>query len=201
MFQSLKQKIAKETGQDITRLNYTRAISSSAASNISARNSLSSNHSQSLDSSKDELSAIDERESEISILRQELAHAQSKIKALEDEKKNLEIQRELFSDETDKIQNAQFHEIEKLKSLLVFREQESLDQLNKSRTDENQIEGLKNEISRIKNIEEVFEKLQVNVLPYFLLSHLFLYSYQYIHSGVTNFVSFPFAHKKGNFSF
>jgi golgin subfamily A protein 1 len=165
MFQSLKQKIAKETGQDITKLNYTKATSSAASSSInkSARNSLSSNHSQSLDSSKDELSAIEERESEIIVLRQELTLAQSRIKVLEEEKNHLELSKDLFFEETEKIQNAQFHEIEKLKSLLVFREQESLDQLNKSKTDENQIVGMKSEIARIKNIEEVFEKLQVNV--------------------------------------
>ncbi|KAG5679603.1 hypothetical protein PVAND_009163 [Polypedilum vanderplanki] len=158
MFQSLKQKIAKETGQDITKLNYTKATTSSISN--SARNSLSSNHSHSLDSSKDELSVIEEKDSEIAILRQELAVAQTKIKVLEEEKKNLELSKDLIYDETEKIQNAQFHEIEKLKSLLVFREQESLDQLNKSRNDENQIEGLKSEIARIKNIEEVFENLQ-----------------------------------------
>lgn len=47
-------------------------------------------------------------------------------------------------------------------NILIFFQQESLDQLNKSKGDENQIDSLKNEISRIKGIEEKFETLQVN---------------------------------------
>jgi golgin subfamily A protein 1 len=152
MFQQLKQKLAKETGQDVSQLLAT-------SGNRSARSSLTNN--QSLDSLKDELSSIEERDSEIAILRKELASAQARINDLEADKKNLQVTKELLKEEADEIQNAQFNEIEKLKSLLLFREQESLDQLNKSRSDENQIEGLKHEIARISNIEEEFSNLQV----------------------------------------
>lgn len=54
----------------------------------------------------------------------------SRIEALEDEKSTLElsikagqVQKEMFYDETDKIQNVQQQEIMKLKSMLLFREQ------------------------------------------------------------------------------
>lgn len=191
MFQSLKQKIAKETGQDITRINFNRSTSSTSNSNkiLSSRNSICSN--QSLDnSSKDDLSPYDEKEAEINILRQELLVAQNRIKSLEVELEKLkdslrvtQVSKDLMFEETDKIHNAQHHEIEKLKSLLLFREQvisytfpfyrisskltydsqESLDQLNKSKSDESQIEHLKAEITRIKNIEEMFEELQVKI--------------------------------------
>lgn len=133
MFQSLKQKIAKETGQDITRINFNRSTSSTSNSNkiLSSRNSICSN--QSLDnSSKDDLSPYDEKEAEINILRQELLVAQNRIKSLEGELEKLkeslrvnQVSKDLMFEETDKIHNAQHHEIEKLKSLLLFREQVS----------------------------------------------------------------------------
>lgn len=71
-----------------------------------------------------------QREAEINILRNDLLIAQSRIKTLEYEKFDLEeslrvcqIQREMVTDETDKIQNFQHQEINKLKNLLLFREQ------------------------------------------------------------------------------
>lgn len=48
-------------------------------------------------------------------------------------------------------------------NLLIIFLQESLDQLNKSKTDETQIEKLKVEMSRIKNIEPMLEKLKVKI--------------------------------------
>lgn len=74
------------------------------------------------------------------------------------------MQKDMMLDETDKIQNFQQQEINKLKNLLLFREQESLDQLNKLKSDESQIDTLKVEITRIKNLEPMFEKLKV-ILP------------------------------------
>lgn len=131
MFQSLKQKIAKETGiDDVTKINFNK--SSSTSINKSARNSISSNHShsQSLDSSKDELSPIEEKEAEIIVLRQELDIAQNKIKELDDDNRSLkeslkliQIQKNMVLNESDQIQNSQHQEIQKLKNLLLFREQ------------------------------------------------------------------------------
>ena len=131
MFKVLKQKIAKETGQNVDDINF---------------HNNNSRHSISLDS-KDETYGEDvissllimtllinyvhlQREAEINILRNDLLVAQSKIKSLEHDKFNLEeslrvchMQREMIVDETDKIQNIQHQEISKLKNLLLFREQ------------------------------------------------------------------------------
>ena len=131
MFKVLKQKIAKETGQNVDDINF---------------HNNNSRHSISLDS-KDETYGEDvisslsimtllinyvhlQREAEINILRNDLLVAQSKIKSLEHDKFNLEeslrvcqMQREMIVDETDKIQNFQHQEISKLKNLLLFREQ------------------------------------------------------------------------------
>lgn len=67
---------------------------------------------------------------EINILRNDLSMALNRIKILEQEKFDLEeslkicqLQKEMLSDETDKIQNLQHQEINKLKNLLLFREQ------------------------------------------------------------------------------
>lgn len=54
--------------------------------------------------------------------------------------------------------------------------QESLDQLNKSRADETQLEDLKVELSRIKNMEPLLEKLKVISL-----------SFNAVHSCVASF--------------
>lgn len=128
MFQTLKQKIAKETGQDISKLNFNnKTTKTSSTSNQSARNSISSNRSTSFDSSReDDLQTVEERESEVDMLRQELSIALEKIKILEEEKKNLDVSKNLFFEETDRVQNAQQHEIDKLRSLLLFREQVNL---------------------------------------------------------------------------
>lgn len=71
-----------------------------------------------------------QREAEINALKHELCQARSMVQALEDEKNFLEqsveagqVQKEIFYDETDKIQNVQQQEIVKLKSMLLFREQ------------------------------------------------------------------------------
>lgn len=71
-----------------------------------------------------------QREAEINVLRNDLLIAQNRIQSLEQEKLNLEeslkiceMQKDLIADETDKIQNLQHQEINKLKNLLLFREQ------------------------------------------------------------------------------
>jgi golgin subfamily A protein 1 len=72
------------------------------------------------------------------------------------------VQKEMLCEEQDKIQNLQAQEIAKLKSLLLFREQESIDRLSLQKASETQIENLKNELDRIKKIEPMFEDMKVN---------------------------------------
>lgn len=142
MFQNLKNKIITETGQDPSSIAF-RSVSNSRLN----RHSLSSQNSLSID----ELSKIEEvccflrflaeilltnvlqKDAEINSLRTELVHAKDAILTLEHEKRSLadtlkvgQVQKEMFYDETDKIQNVQQQEINKLKSMLVFREQVSL---------------------------------------------------------------------------
>lgn len=71
-----------------------------------------------------------QKEAEISSLKHELVQARTTIQSLEEERmlmKNRieagQVQKEMFYDETDKIQNVQQQEIVKLRSMLVFREQ------------------------------------------------------------------------------
>lgn len=139
MFKSLKQKIAKETGQNVEDLAFNN-------NNNSRHSSLITSQSVSLDDNTAVIedvsykfkcmtnskinSFITQREAEINMLRNNLLIAQNRIKSLEQEKLNLEeslkicqIQKDLIADETDKIQNFQHQEINKLKNLLLFREQ------------------------------------------------------------------------------
>lgn len=71
-----------------------------------------------------------QNDAELNELRNELSIALLKIRTLEQDKQNLEeslkisqMQKEMMLDETDKIQNFQQQEINKLKNLLLFREQ------------------------------------------------------------------------------
>lgn len=136
-----------------------------------------------------------QKDAEINSLKTELVHARSVIQTLEEDKSSLEssikagqVQKEIFYDETDKIQNVQQQEIVKLKSMLLFREQvsdksdqhgsvflttllahsnqESLDQLNKSKNDQAQIQSLKSEISRLSRIEPIYENVKVSSVPH-----------------------------------
>lgn len=110
-----------------------------------------------------------QKDAEINSLKAELVEARTTIQALEEEKSSLlesvkvgKVQKEIFHDETDKIQEIQHQEIIKLKSMLLFREQESLDQLNKGNNDQLTIDHLKSEISRIKAIEPIYENVKVS---------------------------------------
>ena len=73
------------------------------------------------------------------------------------------MQKDIFCDESEKIQNLQSQEISKLKSLLLFREQEAVDRLSLQKNYLLQIENLKAELTRIKDIENRFEDVKVNL--------------------------------------
>jgi golgin subfamily A member 1 len=71
-----------------------------------------------------------QKDAEINSLKAELREARESMQLLEEQKRSLaeslkvgKVQKEMFYDETDKIQNVQQQEINKLKSMLVFREQ------------------------------------------------------------------------------
>lgn len=157
MFNNLKNKIQKETGQDPLTIPAAAAVSRRNRMSLTSQNSLSI----------DELSKLEEKEAEINGLKSELLKARAQIESLLDEKRYLEhsvkssqVQHELSHEESDKIQNAQFHEISNLRQQMKFREQESLDQLNKSKQDQELIQSLRTELARLKSIEPVYENIK-----------------------------------------
>lgn len=165
MFSSLKNKIRDEKGTEVKFNNNVRGGRLSSTVSIS---------------SIDEASTA----SEISTLRSQLKELQSKYQSLslqfeesKVEKSSLEKtneillesvkvsqnQKELYCQEQEQIQNIQTDEIEKLKKLLSFREQEALDRLVSLQNNQQQIENLTSELERLKPLEAMVEELQVDL--------------------------------------
>lgn len=104
----------------------------------------------SLETCSDKLQKVDEIKSKVEIENKRMrecelenARLHSLIIRLQKEKEALEhsikaeqVQKEFFDDETNKIQDFQQQEIEKLKSMLLFREQAALAHLQKSQQSE-----------------------------------------------------------------
>ena len=132
--------------------------------------------------SMDELSLLEQKDAELSATRiqlQELAvqcnelkeqmrsYEEEKIrleeanKLLEESMKVAQVQKDLLCEEQDKIQNLQQQEISKLKSMLLFREQEAVDRISHQKAAEQQVESLKQELGRVRGIEPMIEDLQV----------------------------------------
>lgn len=114
----------------------------------------------------------------------------SQVENLIDEKRSLEqsikssqVQHEISYEESDKMQSVHLQEIANLRQQVMFREQESLEQQNKSKHDQEHIQSLKNEISRLQQIEPVYENIKVSVPP--------LGSPTNVHCGLSSF-SFDF---------
>ena len=110
----------------------------------------------------------------------------------------------MLQDEQDKIHNLQHQEINKLKSMLMFREeardknqieqtievfvivcllfQEAVATSQKNKAIELQIENLKNEITRIQKFESNYEDLKVlknqnvSMLSHFVVYHAFFHA-------------------------
>ncbi|XP_058057480.1 golgin subfamily A member 1 [Anopheles bellator] len=167
MFTSLKNKIKEETGNDVAPISVTR----------------SRRHAESLTSASsiDELSVLEQKDAELSATRvelQELANLlhgfREQVRLLEESKTVLEqtnkaleeklhasqVQRDLQREEQDKIQNFQQQEISKLKSMLLFREQEAVDRISHQKTAEQQVESLRHELSRLRGLEPMLENAQ-----------------------------------------
>lgn len=152
MFNNLKNKIQKETGQDPLTLPATTTYRNRMS--LSSQNSLSIDELSKLEEVRDKTSENilthffsdcwlfltmyvrfspwiqQQKDAEINSLKSELLKARSHIESLLDEKRYLEhsakssqVQHELSHEENDKIQNAQFHEITNLRQQMKFREQ------------------------------------------------------------------------------
>ncbi|EDV37905.1 uncharacterized protein Dana_GF13694, isoform A [Drosophila ananassae] len=71
-----------------------------------------------------------------------------------------QTQKDMYCEEQEKIQNLQQVEIDKLKNLLSFREQESVDRMGAMRQQSHQIESLSEELERLRPMESVAEDLR-----------------------------------------
>ncbi|XP_058825805.1 golgin subfamily A member 1 [Topomyia yanbarensis] len=179
MFASLKNKIKEETGSDVTSLP--SRGSQAGSSGATQRYHRSRPESFTSMTSMDELSLFEQQEAELSATRiqlQELACQFNEIREqkrlLEEEKVRLEnanrlleeslkvaqVQKDLLCEEQDKIQNLQQQDISKLRSMLLFREQEAVDRISYQKAAEQQVDSLKNELSRLREIEPMIEDLQ-----------------------------------------
>uniref|UniRef100_A0A182N6Z8 GRIP domain-containing protein n=1 Tax=Anopheles dirus TaxID=7168 RepID=A0A182N6Z8_9DIPT len=168
MFATLKNKIREETGNDVAPLSVSRTRRSRPESLTSA-------------SSIDELSILEQKDAELNATRlelQELAGHLSSLReqvrvreeentrleqgnrALEEKLQAHQVQRELQREEQDKIQNCQQQEISKLKSMLLFREQEAIDRIAHQKNAEQQAESLRQEVNRLRELEPMLENTQ-----------------------------------------
>lgn len=71
-----------------------------------------------------------------------------------------QTQKDIYCEEQEKIQNLQRIEIDKLKSLLGFREQEAVDHMASVRQYQQQIENFNQELERLRKIEPIAEDLR-----------------------------------------
>uniref|UniRef100_A0A182VYN3 GRIP domain-containing protein n=1 Tax=Anopheles minimus TaxID=112268 RepID=A0A182VYN3_9DIPT len=168
MFTSLKNKIREETGNDVAPLSVSRTRRSRPESLTSA-------------SSIDELSILEQKDAELSATRLELqelaghlssfreqarsleeetAHLKQTNSALEAKLQASQLQRDLQREEQDKIQNCQQQEISKLKSMLLFREQEAIDRIAHQKNAEQQAESFRQEVNRLRELEQMLENTQ-----------------------------------------
>ncbi|XP_055609734.1 trichohyalin [Uranotaenia lowii] len=172
MFASLKNKIREETGSDVSSLPP-----------IGTGQRLQRSRGESLTSmaSMDELGLLEQKDAELSATRIQLQEVsiqanelREHIRQLEEEKQRLEeanklleesmkvaqVQKDLLCEEQDKIQNLQQSEISKLKSMLLFREQEAVDRISYQKAAEQQAESYKQELNRLRGLEPMVEAMQ-----------------------------------------
>uniref|UniRef100_A0A182XWA2 GRIP domain-containing protein n=1 Tax=Anopheles stephensi TaxID=30069 RepID=A0A182XWA2_ANOST len=168
MFTSLKNKIREETGNDVAPLSVSRTRRSRPESLTSA-------------SSIDELSVLEQKDAELNATRLELQELAGHLSSCREQARTLEeetarlrqtnsaleaklqasqLQRDLQREEQDKIQNCQQQEISKLKSMLLFREQEAIDRIAHQKNAEQQAESLRQEVNRLRELEPMLENTQ-----------------------------------------
>ncbi|XP_073846388.1 golgin 97 [Musca autumnalis] len=172
MFASLKNKIKEETGSEVNSgiaPHQRSMIHSNASNNNNNRLKSRVSSSISITSNNDET-----QNEQISALRQEITNYQTRLQQLQEEKLRVEktneilletvkvaqTQKDIYCEEQEKIQNMQQNEIEKLRNLLSFREQEAVDRLNAMRQHQTQVENLTSELERLKHCEPQLEEIK-----------------------------------------
>ncbi|XP_055384573.1 golgin subfamily A member 1 [Condylostylus longicornis] len=174
MFASLKNKIKEETGNDIQSIPPTTRssiIQNRRAGRLSSTTSIASTVEENFEQKDTELNSLRSQYNELSAKYYEL---NKRFEIVQEEKNNIERanqillesvkvaqnQKDLVSEEQEKIQNCQYAEIEKLKGLLSFREQQAVDHLATVKQNQQQIENLTAELERLKILEPMLEDLK-----------------------------------------
>ncbi|XP_061391433.1 golgin subfamily A member 1 [Musca vetustissima] len=176
MFASLKNKIKEETGSEVVcNTGLTPGITPHQRSMIHSNATNNNNRLKSRVSSSMSITSNDDTQNEqISALRQEIANYQTRLQHLQEEKLRVEktneilletvkvaqTQKDIYCEEQEKIQNMQQSEIDKLRNLLSFREQEAVDRLNAMRQHQQQVENLTSELERLKHCEPQLEEIK-----------------------------------------
>lgn len=94
----------------------------------------------------------------------ELAEEKTRLETsnvlLEESLRLAQEQKDMITDEHDKIQNLQHKENEKLKSLLLFKDQEAVDRASTLKTAQIELERCKRECLRLQGFESTLEDLK-----------------------------------------
>ncbi|XP_016973296.2 golgin subfamily A member 1 [Drosophila rhopaloa] len=178
MFATLKNKIKEETGEDVVhsgnqrypstnnnnyRLRSRRvSINSNSADDVGGGGYY--NESEQLCQLRSQCNELTTKLSTITLGLQQLQEEKSRVdktnEILLESVRVAQTQKDMYCEEQEKIQNLQQIEIDKLKNLLSFREQESVDRMGHMRQQSQQIESLSEELERLRPIESVAEDLR-----------------------------------------
>ncbi|KAL7738291.1 hypothetical protein ACLKA6_006621 [Drosophila palustris] len=187
MFATLKNKIKEETGEDVaTSTSQTTQQRHTNNNNNnyrlrSRRVSINSNFADDVGGGGGSVVGIyneseqlcqlrsqcNELSSRVSILSQSLQQLQEEKTRVDKTNEILlesvrvaQTQKDIYCEEQEKIQNLQQIEIDKLKNLLGFREQEAVDHMSSIRQYQQQIENITQELDRLRTIEPIAEDLR-----------------------------------------
>ncbi|XP_011203431.2 golgin subfamily A member 1 isoform X3 [Bactrocera dorsalis] len=183
MFASLKNKIKEETGSDVaptaTNTRHINHNNNRIRSRFSSTLSVNSTNEDTggggnVDSQSYGAEQLSTLRSQCNELTTKVTDLTTRLQTIQEEKTRIEktneilletvkvaqTQKDIYCEEQEKIQNLQQSEIEKLKNLLSFREQEAVDRLAAMRQNQQQIENLTTELERLKQYEPMVEDLQ-----------------------------------------
>ncbi|XP_034109310.1 golgin subfamily A member 1 isoform X2 [Drosophila albomicans] len=184
MFATLKNKIKEETGDDVstsTSQPHQRHLNNNTNNNNnnyrlrSRRISINSNfaddvgggiynESEQLCQLRGQCNELTSRVSSLSQSLQQLQEEKTRVdktnEILLESVRVAQTQKDIYCEEQEKIQNLQQVEIDKLKNLMGFREQEAVDHMSSIRQYQQQIENLNQEMDRLRTIEPIAEDLR-----------------------------------------
>lgn len=165
MFSSLKNKIREEKGTEVKLNNNIRGGRLSSTVSVASSNEEASSTAE-ITSLRSQVYDLQSKLQFLSVQLDECNTDKCKLETaneiLLESVKVSQNQKELYCQEQEQIQNLQTEEIEKLKKLLSFREQEALDRLVSLQNNQQQIENLTSELERLKPLENMVEELQVD---------------------------------------